>query len=48
MPTSQTSRVQISATASIQPSTPNTGAILAAITADLQLTPGSGAAWLYL
>lgn len=43
MPTSQTSRVQISATASIQPSTPNTGAILAAITADLQLTPGSGA-----
>lgn len=42
MPTSQTSRVQISATASIQPSTPNTGSILAAVTADLQLTPGTG------
>ena len=43
MPTSLTSRLQISATGSLQPDSPNTGSVLAQIVADLQLTPGSGA-----
>ena len=42
MATSLTSRLQIVATGNLQPDSPNTGSVLAQITSDLQLTPGSG------